>query len=244
MNAISIKNLYVSYKNNLVLKNISTDLKEGSFISILGPNGAGKTTLLSVILGVKKIDSGKVKIFEEEINSKNILKWRKEIGYLPQNIFIDSKFPINVYETVLTGRLGLRFLKGIRKEDKEIAEWAMERVGIIGLKKRPIGALSGGELKKVFIARALCQNPKILLLDEPTSHLDLSSSKNILNLIEKLYHENRITTIFVTHLISQIPESCNESIFIKDGSLIFQGRLEEGLKNFPEILRGENDGIS
>ncbi len=237
MNAISIENLYVSYGNNLVIKNISINVIEGLFFLILGPNGAGKTTLLSVILGVKKIDTGKVKIFDEEVNSKNILKWRKEIGYVPQNIFIDSKFPINVYETVLTGRLGVRFLRGVKKEDKEIAEWAMERVRIIGLKKRPIGALSGGELKKVFIARALCQNPKILLLDEPTSHLDPSSSENILNLIEELYHENKITTIFVTQLISHIPESCNESIFIKDGSLIFQGRPEEGLKNFSEILR-------
>lgn len=241
--AISIENLSASYKNKIVLKEISLDIEEGSFFAILGPNGAGKTTLLYTILGIKKIDSGAIKLFGEKINQKNIRKLRKRIGYVPQNIFFDPKFPINVYETVLTGRLGLRFLKGLKREDREIAEWAMIRVGIIDLKDRPIGHLSGGELRKVFIARALCQKPEIFLLDEPTSHLDPSSQKDLINLVEELYKESKVTTVFVTHQISHIPESCKKIIFMKKGSLVFQGRKEEGLEILKmqiENLRGKN----
>lgn len=241
--AISIENLSASYKNKIVLKEISLDIEEGSFFAILGPNGAGKTTLLYTILGIKKIDSGAIKLFGEKINQKNIRKLRKRIGYVPQNIFFDPKFPINVYETVLTGRLGLRFLKGLKREDMEIAEWAMIRVGIIDLKDRPIGHLSGGELRKVFIARALCQKPEIFLLDEPTSHLDPPSQKDLINLVEELYKENKVTTVFVTHQISHIPESCKKIIFMKKGSLVFQGVKEEGLEILKmqiENLRGKN----
>ncbi len=233
--AISIENLRTSYKNKTVLKEISLEIEEGSFLAFLGPNGAGKTTLLYTILGIKKIDSGAIKLFGEKINPKNIRKLRRKIGYVPQNIFIDPKFPINVYETVLTGRLGLRFLKGLKREDREIAEWAMIRVGIIDLKDRPIGHLSGGELRKVFIARALCQEPEILLLDEPTSHLDPSSQRDLINLIDELYNESKLTTVFVTHQISHIPESCKKVIFMKEGSLVFQGGKEEGFK----ILEGK-----
>lgn len=227
--AISIENLKVSYRDKIVLEEISLDIEEGSFLAILGPNGAGKTTLLYTILGIKKIDSGAIKVFGEEINRKNIRKLRKRIGYVPQNIFFDPKFPINVYEAVLTGRLGLRFLKRLKREDREIAEWAMKRVRIIDLKDRPIGHLSGGELRKVFIARALCQKPGILFLDEPTSHLDSSSQKDLINLVEELYKESEITVVFVTHQISHIPESCKTVIFLKNGSMVFQGKKEEGL---------------
>lgn len=238
--AISIENLTASYKDKIVLKKVSLDIEEGSFLAILGPNGAGKTTLLYTILGIKRIDSGAIKLFGEEINRKNIRKLRKRIGYVPQNIFFDPKFPINVYETVLTGRLGLRFLRRLKREDREMAEWAMKKVGILDLKDRPIGHLSGGELRKVFIARALCQKPEILLLDEPISHLDLSSQKDLINLVEELYRESKITIIFVTHQISHIPESCKKVIFLEKGSLVFQGNKEEGL----EILRMQAENFN
>jgi len=237
--AILIENLRASYKNKIVIKDITLNIEEGSFLTILGPNGAGKTTILHAILGIKRIDSGSIKIFGEKINWKNIRNLRRKIGYVPQNIFIDPKFPISVYETILTGRIGVRFLKGLGKEDREIAEWAMKRVGIIDLKDRPMGHLSGGELRKVFISRALCQKPEILLLDEPTSHLDPSSQKELINLLEELYSENKITTVFVTHQISQIPESCKEMIFMKEGSIVFRGKREEGL----EILKTQISNI-
>jgi len=246
--AISIENLRASYKNKIVLKEIILNIEEGSFLTILGPNGAGKTTLIHTILGIKRIDSGTIKIFGEKLNWRNIRKLRRKIGYVPQNIFIDPKFPISVYEIVLTGRIGLRFLKGLKKEDRKIAEWAMKRAGIIDLKDRPIGHLSGGELRKVFIARALCQKPEILLLDEPTSHLDPSSQKELINLLEELYLENKITTVFVTHQIPHIPESCKEVIFMKEGSIVFRGKKEEGLEILKtQIIKnfsGKNYGIS
>lgn len=233
--AISVEDLYASYKNRVVLRGISFSVEENSFFSIVGPNGAGKTTLLLTILGIKKIDSGKIRLFGEEVNSKNVTKWRKAIGYVPQNVFIQQKFPISVLETVLTGRIGIKFLKRLDREDREIAEWAMEKVGIKDLKDRPLGQLSGGELKKVFIARALCQKPAILLLDEPTSHLDPSSCMGLINLIEELYYESKITTIFITHLISLIPDFCDGVIFMKDGSLLFQGRKEDVLSFYSEL---------
>lgn len=237
--AISVENLYASYRNRVVIKDISFTVEEGSFFSIVGPNGAGKTTLLLTILGIKKIDSGKIKLFGEEINSKNIRNLRKVIGYVPQNVFIQQKFPISVYETVLTGRIGRKFLKKLNKEDMESVEWAMEKVGIKDLKNRPIGHLSGGEMRKVFIARALCQKPAILLLDEPASHLDPSSCISLMELIEELYYESKITTIFVTHLTSLIPDFCDGVIFVKDGTLLFQGKKEDVLSFYS--LHGAGD---
>lgn len=239
--AISVENLYASYRNRVVIKDIFFSVKENSFFAIVGPNGAGKTTLLLTILGVKKIDSGKIKLFGEEISSKNIRKWRKAIGYVPQNVFIQQKFPISVYETVLTGRIGKKFLKKLDKEDIESVEWAMEKVGIKDLKNRPIGHLSGGEMRKVFIARALCQKPAILLMDEPASNLDPSSCRSLMELIEELYYESKITTIFVTHLTSLIPDFCDGVIFIKDGTLLFQGKKEDVL-SFYSKYRIEDAG--
>lgn len=242
--AISVENLYASYKDRVILRDISFIVKENSFLSIVGPNGAGKTTLLLTILGIKGIDSGRIRLFGEEIHPKNIRKWRTAIGYVPQNVFVQQKFPINVYETVLTGRIGIRFLKKLNEEDREIVEWAMEKVGIKKLRNRPIGHLSGGELKKVFIARALCQKPYILLLDEPTSHLDPFSRMSLMNLIEELYEESKITTIFVTHLISLIPDFCEGVIFMKDGSLLFQGKKEDILSFYSKYGDGNAGAFS
>ena len=228
---IVLENVYVFYRNNIILENISLSIKEGEFLTILGPNGAGKTTLLTVINGLKTVHGGKVKIFGNVLNKKDAVIFRRKIGYVPQIINIDFRFPISVKEVVEMGRLSkVSPFKKLNKKDEEIVYQAMKLTGILNLANRPIGHLSGGEQQKVAIARAIAQEPKIMLLDEPTSNLDLSAQKNILNLIEKIYYEKRITTIMVTHLLNQIPKCSDRIILMEKGRIIRQGKKNEVLK--------------
>ena len=145
-------------------------IDEGSFVSVIGPNGAGKTTLLTVINGLGTILSGSVKVFGKALQSNNLSVIRKDIGYIPQHLSIDPRSPISVREAISIGRFGkIGLLNKLITADDEIIESAMDAVGISHLANNPIGHLSGGEHQKVSIARALAQQPKIILLDEPTS---------------------------------------------------------------------------
>ena len=232
---IKLDNVSVSYKEDIVLKNISLVVNEGEFLTILGPNGAGKTTLLTTINGLGRILNGKVRIFGNILTEKNAANLRKEIGYVPQIINIDPRFPISVKEVVEMGRLSkIRPFKKLNEDDEEIVYQAMKLTGILNLSQRPIGHLSGGEQQKVAIARAIAQEPKIMLLDEPTSNLDLSAQKGILDLIEKIYLEKKITTLMVTHILNHIPRCTGRIVLMKEGRIVKQGKKEEVLKE--EIL--------
>jgi ABC-type cobalamin/Fe3+-siderophores transport system ATPase subunit len=227
-----IENCTVSYRENIALKNTSLGINEGTFLAVIGPNGAGKTTLLTVINGLGKIISGSVKIFGLELTTRNINKIRKEIGYVPQSSAIDPRSPICVSDVVMIGRLAkIGLLRHLDTEDREIVESVMDLVGISELKERPIGHLSGGEQQKVAIARALAQQPKILLLDEPTANLDIKAQRDIIDLIERIYTEQDLTIIFVTHILSHIPSSCKEAVLMKQGKIVWTGKLKDALQD-------------
>ena len=196
---IEVKDLYLSYNQVNVLENVQLTVYKGQFLAIIGPNGGGKTTLLKIILGLIEPDSGEVKI-----KGYDIKKGRKLVGYVPQISDFDKNFPINVQDVILMGRItdqkGLFF--NYSEEDKKIAEEIMHDLDINNIKDRQIGRLSGGQLQRVLIGRALAAEPEILLLDEPTASLDAEARSNIYSILREINKE--ITIIVVTHDISAI----------------------------------------
>ena len=197
---IKICDLHFSYGNPVILEDIQLDIKANEFVGMVGPNGSGKTTLLKIILGLLDPDKGSV-----EVLGKQPHKAVKEIGYMQQFTAFSRDFPINVEETVLMGRLGNTSSIGFfSKKDKQLAGESMEAVEIQDLKNRSIGSLSGGQLQRVLIARALACNPKIMILDEPTANVDMKAEKDIFDLLKKL--NEKITIIVVTHDIGFISQ--------------------------------------
>ena len=179
---ISVEDLTVDYFGNTALNNISIDIPFESSIGIIGPNGAGKSTFIKALLNVVSKSNGTVKIDDDDIS-----KHKKSIAYVPQKSEVDLTFPITVKETVLTGtfpNLGLFQRPG--KKQKEIAERAMELIDIVDLKNKQISNLSGGQLQRIFIARALAQEYNIYFLDEPFVGIDLVSERIIVNILKKL----------------------------------------------------------
>lgn len=197
---IKIKNLDFSYGGPKILENIEIDIQRNEFIGMVGPNGSGKTTLLKIIMGVLTPDKGTVKILDNP-PSQSV----QEIGYMPQFTPFSRDFPISVEETVLMGRLGKTSSIGFyNNADKRAAEKAMNDVEILDLRKRVIGSLSGGQLQRVLIARALTCEPQILILDEPTANVDMKVEKDIFDLLKQL--NEKITIIVVTHDIGFISQ--------------------------------------
>ena len=190
---VTVKELSVILGGTKILDGLSLNVQEGEFLGIVGPNGGGKTTLLRVILGLQKPTSGSVKVF-----GNDPIESRSRIGYVPQYLFFDRDFPVSVGEAVLMGRLSSRGLfKRFGREDRALTDQALDTVGIAGLKRRPVGKLSGGEMQRMLIARALVGQPELLLLDEPTSSIDPEMKTTIYDLLDKL--RESMTIILVTH---------------------------------------------
>ena len=190
---ISANNLSFSYNGEIVLKNVNLTINENDFVWIVGPNGGGKTTLLKLILGLLKPKIGDIKILG---NSPQ--KARKYIGYMSQHILLDSQFPVNVLDVVLMGRIGnSKTIGPFRSTDKEIAHEVLKQVGLFEYRHKQFSQLSGGQQRRLLIARALVSRPKILLLDEPTANLDADSEKDLFELLHKLNKE--LTIILVSH---------------------------------------------
>ena len=228
MNAVEIRNLTVSYRENVALKGISLNIEEGTFLSVIGPNGAGKTTFLTAINGLGRILSGTVKVFGMYMTPRNAVRIRKRIGYVPQNLSIDPRFPITVEEVVKLGRFGkVGLFRRLTKQDDDIVHHAMELTGVLELRDRPIGHLSGGEQQKVSLARVVAQQPELMLLDEPTSNLDPKAQEEIVGLIDKIYNENHITVVFVTHILTHIPRSCRQVVLMKHGTILWAGDIKQ-----------------
>ena len=195
---IQIDNLSFSYGPVPVLENAQLSLGEKEFVSIVGPNGGGKTTLLKIILGLLEPQSGSVSVF-----GKVPTFGRKWIGYLPQYASLDSKFPVTALDVVLMGRLGkTRNLGFYTKTDRAAAHAMLARVGLNKFYNRPMNALSGGQKQRVLIARALVSEPKLLLLDEPTSSLDDHVEQELFDLLQELNKE--LTIVVVSHDVAYV----------------------------------------
>ncbi len=203
MSVISIKNLQVNYDQVVALRQVSFEVKQQEFIGIIGPNGGGKTTLIKTLLGLLKPNAGKIHIEPSEV-----------IGYVPQVTTFDRQFPITVEEVILTGHLPRRIKLGYRfsKHEKEHAFSVMERLGIKNLCNRQIGNLSGGQLQRVLIARALMNHPTILILDEPTAGVDELSKQEIYKMLHEL--NQSMTILMITHDTSELLKYTDRVIYI------------------------------
>jgi len=191
--AIDIRDLWFSYNGQPVLKNVNLKIARGEFMALIGPNGGGKTTLLKLMLGLLEPDRGQIRILGRPPRQAV-----KRIGYVPQNVHINRDFPIAVIDVVLMGRLGMG--KGRRRDSRlhrAAARQALERLEIWPLHRRQIGELSGGQLQKVFIARALVTEPDILLLDEPTASVDTKGQGDLYSLLKEL--NRKLTVILASH---------------------------------------------
>ena len=213
MKALEVSNLYFKYDKETVLENINFSLEDKKFMAIIGPNGGGKTTLLKLILGFLKPFKGEIKIYGKSPQEVSEL-----IGYVPQHTNFSLDIPITVFDIVLQGRLkkGKFFYNN---KDKEKAEEVLKTLKIEEFKNRKIKDLSGGQRQKVLIARALVSEPKIIIMDEPTSAIDPTGQKEILDLIENL----EITRVVVSHDIKILLRKVDKIAFINKKAVIHEG---------------------
>lgn len=190
---VIFENVDFSYDGVPVLQNVTFTIGERSFISIVGPNAGGKTTLLKLMLGLIKPSRGIIKVFGLPPD-----RARPLIGYMPQHVQFDPNFPVTVLDVVLMGRLGNGTRFGpYRKKDKEVCLESLKKLEMHDIWKRPFGALSGGQRQRVLIARALATDPQLLLLDEPTSNVDMAVETELFELLHEL--SKTITIIVVSH---------------------------------------------
>ena len=191
MDLINIKNLFFKYQKTEVLENVNLTIKDDDFLAIIGPNGGGKSTLLKLILGLLPLQSGTI-----EKNIEN-----NQVGYVPQNTNLNIDFPITALEVVLMGHISSKKrLFGYSKDEISCALESLNQVGMKDFANKKIGDLSGGQRQRVFIARALCSNPKIMLLDEPTASIDVQGQQEIYELLREL--NKSICIVVVSHDLS------------------------------------------
>ena len=210
---IEVQNVSVAYNNgHVALYDTSFHLKKGTITALVGVNGSGKSTLFKTIMGFIKPMNGSVTIC-----GKPVRQAQKQhlLAYVPQSEEVDWSFPVSVWDVVMMGRYGyMNFLRIPNREDKEIVERSLERVQMLDFKDRQIGELSGGQKKRVFLARALAQQGKIILLDEPFTGVDVKTETAIIALLRELKNDGHL--IFVsTHDLGSVPEFCDHVVIIK-----------------------------
>ena len=216
---IRLDDVWVKYGDITVLEGINLSVQNLDFLGIIGPNGGGKTTLLKVILGLIKPTRGEVTVLGGTPERR-----RRFIGYVPQIIQFDQEFPVTVLDVVLMGRLGKKgFLGKYSEEDVKVACESLESVEMLEFKNRQVGKLSGGQLQRVLLARALAADPKILLLDEPTASIDEPTKTELYELLKNL--NRKVTVILVSHDIGVI-SSYVDKVACLNRRLFYHGSKE------------------
>lgn len=199
MQTIEIKGLSVSYERKRVLTNIFLNIDSGKIYGVVGPNGAGKSTLFKAILGLIDINTGSILV-----EGKPVTENRKRMVYVPQKNEVDWNFPATVFDVVLMGRYPhKKIFSRLNQKDRDIAMNALEEVGMEHFKDRQIGELSGGQQQRVFLARALCQEAEIFLLDEPFVGVDMTTEEKTIQILKKLANEGK-TLLVVHHDLSTV----------------------------------------
>jgi iron complex transport system ATP-binding protein len=226
--AIEAMNLSYSYHDNDVFKDLSFSVPKGGFFIIIGPNGSGKTTLMKVLSGIEKPDKGNLHILSKAIERYSRRSLAQTVAMAPQMTTVD--FPFTVREIVLMGRSPYKGLLGFDDQaDLQIAQQAMAFTEVEHLAERKLGQLSGGEQQRVLIARAICQEPKIILLDEPTASLDLAHQVRVMDLMEQLQKEKGVTVIMVSHDINLACMYAESLLLIKNGQIVSIGPPDQVL---------------
>ncbi len=217
MTVVAARNLHYAYEDAPILGRLSFDVDAGEFFILIGPNGSGKTTLMRVLAGLLRA-GGELKLFDRDIRSFGRKELARRVAYVPQ--YMSADIPFTVEETVFMGRsphLGALGLGGAA--DQELVRRAMEFTGVTHLAGRRLRRLSGGELQRAFIARALCQAPEIILLDEPTAFLDMGHQVQIMDLLEKMKQEKGVAVIMVSHDINMAAMYADRMLLLKSGRL-------------------------
>ena len=214
--AIQMTRMSFSFRNSLIFRNVNLTISRGEFIGIFGPNGGGKTTFLKLVMGFLNPDSGVIRIFDEAPE-----KTRHRIGYVPQIHRTDPDFPITVAELIAMGLPARRlFFSRLNKNDWRECDIWMERLGLLAHKNKSYSELSGGLAQRALLARALIANPDLLILDEPTAHIDSSSIDILLQTLECL--KGHKTILFVTHDLKTVFQRTSRLLCIENKISTFQ----------------------
>ncbi len=224
---LQIRHLSASYQDRQILKDISLDVKNGEVLALIGPNGAGKSTIIRAVGGIIPSD-GSLQIDGEDFRALDPSQRAKRIAIVPQAIALPPAF--SVWETVAMGRAPyLGFLGNASARDDELTRAALIRVNAFALSERRVGELSGGEAQRVLLARALCQSAPILLLDEPTAHLDLHYQINLLDLIRELAEKGNYAVLIALHDLNLAARYAHRVALLVDGRLKVVGSPRQAL---------------
>jgi len=228
---VELKNVSFSYDSIPVLKNVEFVVKKGDLVGIIGPNGGGKTTLLKLILGLLHPTKGKVLVFGNSPQAE-----RGRIGYVPQISNFERDFPIDVLGVVLLGKIEGSSAIGwsYSKQEKDEALKALETVGMKRYANREISKLSGGQIQRVLLARALIGKPSLLLLDEPVSNLDPEAQKSFYELLDEL--KQKMAILIVTHDLTAVTQYMDKLACL-NGNLYYHGKTQEGIKHLEKTYQ-------
>ena len=231
---ISLSNIEVRLNGRSILAVEDMQIRRGQFVGIIGTNGAGKTTLLKVCCGLIKPTRGTVQLDGRDLAGLNAWRKanvRKHIGYIPQAAEYNAELPFTLRELVSMGRASVkRLLSPLNKLDYEIVDNWIDRLDLSDRRSQTFRSLSGGEQQKALIARAMAQDPEILMLDEPCSNLDFNWKYQITEIIEQLHSESKITILMVSHETNLLPEGCKRAILLHEGGILADGDIEDVLE--------------
>jgi iron complex transport system ATP-binding protein len=225
---LKINNLSVFYGDRQILYDIQLEVKSGEIVVLLGPNGAGKSTLIRSISGVIPIRKGNIFVDQKDVTSLSTMVRARHISVVPQAVSIPPAF--TVWETVLLGRTPyLNFLGQTSAKDEAIARQALEQVDVLHLIEKRMNEISGGEQQRVLLARTLAQDTPILLMDEPTTHLDISHQVDLLKLITKQAREKNLTVLIALHDLNLASMFADRIAIVQNGLLCVAGTPRETL---------------
>lgn len=239
---LQVRNIHISYEKKEVIKNVSFEVKKGEIISIIGPNGSGKSTILKALSRTLKLNKGEILLENKNISSMNTKNIAKKLAILPQTRHTPSDFTVE--ELVGYGRFPhMGFGNKLNKQDHEIIDWAIEKTDLTAMRYRYVRTLSGGERQRAWIAMALAQKPEILLLDEPTTFLDISYQLETLELIKELNEQLGLTIIMVLHDLNQAIRYSHRIYALKEGCIYSQGESKQLLSEtfLREVFKIQGD---
>jgi len=231
MSVVELQGLSVRRGKALLLDGIDFRVARDEFVGIVGPNGAGKTTLLNVIAGFERFE-GSLRLFGRRETWSRSRASRLRVGYVPQSFQVDPAFPIRALEAVMTGaagRIGLFRTPGGKEREKAMR--LMEAMRVSHLADRPLGQLSGGERQKVSLARAILQEPELLLMDEPTTGLDIAVQKEVLAVIDGIHRGKGLTLLYVTHDFTMLPSAVGRVLLLDHGKAALDGDIDAALSS-------------
>ncbi|WP_298983216.1 manganese/iron ABC transporter ATP-binding protein [uncultured Roseibium sp.] len=216
---ITAEDVTVTYRNgHTALWNASFEIPRGTVTALVGVNGAGKSTLFKAIMGFVPAARGRIRILGQPV--QEALR-RNQVAYVPQSEEVDWSFPVLVEDVVMMGRYGhMGFLRRPKQADRDAVELALQRVKMQDFRHRQIGELSGGQRKRVFLARALAQDGQVILLDEPFTGVDVKTEEQIIALLKELRDEGRVMLVS-THNLGSVPEFCDRTVLVKGTVLAF-----------------------